>query len=529
MASKPISIFNGKNRRRRPWYKNPKLWRQATMIFFFLFLLHVAYRHLLKGGGPNGEPSIEAYCPFGGLESLYQFITTGGFVRHIEASTMALFGAVLLLTLLFSRGFCGWICPFGSIQEWIGMLGKRLLGRHYNPSGAWDRALRYFKYVVLAVIIALTWWTGTLVFRDYDPFLAFFHLGEGIDEKPWAYGILLAVLIGSLFIERFFCKYACPLGAALAIVGKAGLTKVHRGDDGCKACNLCEKACHAHVPIVAVETVKSAECNHCLDCVAVCPKPNVMDVRASRWRFSQPAYAAMLVVGLFGLIGVSKATHTWRTKPEAVSVRNEAGELEPEAIRGWMTLADISREFEIPLERLYRDARLPARVAATTMIKNIHKDYEIDFEPDMIREVVRAFLAGEPAPDLEAQAKEAAARRAEREAHRKRSGEDSPAEAPGGSAASRRPDYERGGGPGRGRPEAPGEEGERQPPPVRGNMTINEIVLKTGIPRDVLLREAGLPDDIPVRRPLRDWIHDYDVTPRDLRDVVEKHLGKQRR
>ena len=528
MASKPISIFNGRKRRRRPWYKNPKLWRQATMLFFFLFLLHVAYQHLQKGGGPNGEPSIEAYCPFGGLESLYQFITTGGFVRHIEPSTMALFAAVLLLTLLFSRGFCGWICPFGAVQEWIGMLGKKLLGKRYNPSGAWDRSLRYFKYVVLAVIIALTWWTGTLVFRDYDPFLAFFHLGEGIDEKPWAYGILVVVLIGSLFIERFFCKYACPLGAALAIVGKAGLTRVHREDNGCKECNLCEKACHAHVPIVAVETVKSAECNHCLDCVAVCPKPNVMDVRASRWRFSQPAYAAMLVIGLFGLIGVSKATHTWRTKPEAVSVRNEAGELEPEAIRGWMTLADISREFDIPLERLYRDARLPAQVAADTMIKNIHKDYEIDFEPDMIRDVVAAFLEGKPAPDLETNRQEAAARRAEREARRK--GRAAAARTPDTAAAAEsQPHRPRGGGPGKGPSSRPGEEGDRQPPPVRGNMTINEIVLKTGIPRDVLLREAGLPDDVPVRQPLRDWIHDYDVTPRDLRDIVERYLESKGR
>lgn len=100
-----------------------------------LFLLHVAYDHQVKGGGPNGSPSVEAYCPFGGVENLYQFLTTGGFVRHIEPSAMILLAAVLLLTLIFSRGFCGWICPFGSVQEWLGLLGRRIFGKSFNPDG----------------------------------------------------------------------------------------------------------------------------------------------------------------------------------------------------------------------------------------------------------------------------------------------------------------------------------------------------------------------------------------------------------
>ena len=135
MATDSIPVLNGNNGNKKPrrkWYKNPKLWRQGTMLFFFVFLLRVAYHHIKYGGGPNGTPSIEAYCPFGGLESLYQFITTGGYIRRIEPSAMVIFGAVLLLTLLFSRGFCGWVCPFGSIQEWIGMIGKKIFRKRFN-------------------------------------------------------------------------------------------------------------------------------------------------------------------------------------------------------------------------------------------------------------------------------------------------------------------------------------------------------------------------------------------------------------
>jgi len=140
-----------------------------------------------------------------------------------------------------------------------------------DSSSAWGRVLRNLTYVVLAVIIALTWWTGAMIFRD-------------------------------------------------------------------------------------------AECNHCLDCVVDCPKPNVLRVQAAKWRFSYPAYATLLIVGLFGVIGVSKATNAWQTKPEEVSVRNASGEPEAETIRGWMTLNIISREFGIPLEQLYADTQLPAKV-----------------------------------------------------------------------------------------------------------------------------------------------------------------------
>jgi polyferredoxin len=61
---------------------------------------------------------------------------------------MILMVAVLLLTLLFSRGFCGWICPFGSVQEWLGLLGRKIFRKTYNPTGAWDRGLRYRKYAI---------------------------------------------------------------------------------------------------------------------------------------------------------------------------------------------------------------------------------------------------------------------------------------------------------------------------------------------------------------------------------------------
>jgi len=454
------------------WYASPQLIRHGVMLFFFLFLLHVAYDHQVKGGGPKGTPSVEAYCPFGGIESLYQFATTGGFIRRIEPSAMIILGAVLLLTLLFSRGFCGWICPFGSLQEWLGMLGRKIFKKQYNPTGPWERRLRYLKFVILAVIVAFTWHLGTLVFRPYDPFLAFFHLGAGIGEMPFAYAMLAVLLLGSLKYERFFCKYACPLGAVIGILGKVGLTKVVRTDEGCKGCNICQKSCFAHIDFLSTNAIHDAECNHCLDCVVHCPKPNVLALRGAGWSFSHRTYATVLVAGLAGMIAVSQAVGYWRTKPEAVSFTDLAGKPDPDQMRGWMTLADIANGYGIPLEQLYAKAGLPQKVAASTKLNQVAKTYHLDFEPDQMRGVIGAIL-NQPAASTKQ-----------------------------GVVAH-------------GKVKRPADNEE-----VKGFLTLNEISLKTGVPKNWLLKKLNLPANTDARQPVREWMHAQGKSIQDLRDAV---------
>ncbi len=455
------------------WYRSPKVLRHAVMAFFFLFLLHVAYDHQVKGGGPRGTPSVEAYCPFGGLESLYQFLTTGGFIRRIEPSAMIMLGALVLLTLIASRGFCGWVCPFGSVQEWLGLAGRKIFRRKFNPAGVWDRRLRYLKYVILAGITGLTWHMGTLVFRDYDPFLAFFHLGSGMSELPWAYAALGVVLVGSLWIDRFFCKYACPLGAVLGLLGKLGLTKVRREPDGCKGCNICQKKCPAHIDFLSVTTIRDAECNHCMDCVVACPKPNVLTLRGVRWRFSHPAYAAMLVGGLFALVGASQLAGKWQTKPDMVSFKDAAGKLNAENIRGWMTLSEISTGYGVPIDQLYAAAGLPARVPARARLNTVARDYKVQFEPDKVREIVRAHLEGKPAAVVK-------------------------------------------------------QHGGDDEPEVKGFMTLNEISVKTGVPKDYLLKTLNPGGDIDPRQPVREWMHGRGKSIQDLREAVKAYYAARR-
>lgn len=498
-----VQIASVGSNRRRLW---PRFLRHAVMAFFFVFLLHVAYHHLIKGGGPRGAPSVEAYCPFGGLESLYQFLTTGGYIRRIEPSSMILFAALLLLTLLAGRGFCGWVCPFGAVQEWLGLLGRKLFGERYNPTGRWDRVLRNLKYLVLVVVIALTWRTGTLVFRAYDPFLAFFHLGTHWAELRWAYAILILVLLGSLFIERFFCKYGCPLGAVLAILSKATLSSLRRDPVSCKTCKLCAQNCHAHVNLLADVRIKDPECNYCMECVVACPKPNVLSVRGARVAFSHPLYATMLVGGLFLLIGTSKLAGKWETRPTKVTFTDARGNLSAESIRGWMTLEEVSRGYGVPLRQLYAAAGIPERVPPATPLNKVAAEYGVDFSPEKVRALIAAHLAGRPLEASIGQAPREAALQTARPALAGKAGKGASKTAKTGEVA-RHP------------PAASAE--------IRGYMTLNEIELNSGVPKGYLLKELGLPANINTRVPVREWLHDYGKTVADLREAVERYRSRK--
>jgi ferredoxin len=376
---------------RRTWAKEARLWRFGIQALVLFFITWIALGHQWLGGGPKGVPSIEAYCPFGAVEGLYQWIVTGTFMQRVQPSTFVVLAALIGVTILTRKAFCSWICPFGTIQEWIGKAGKKILGKHYNPTGSWDRRLRYLKYGVLALIVATTWTTGSMVFREYDPFLAFFHFGENLADHWIGYAILLTVLIGSLVIERFWCRYLCPLGAVIGIAGKAGGLGVVRNDATCTLCDACDKVCPMKAEPMVQETVTSAECLQCLECVSVCPEPDTLRLRLLGKTVRPAVFAVAVFAVFFGVLGAGRATGLWVTVGQARAT-DLYGKLDPAGIRGYMNVEEISSAYGFPVERLMKKSGLPGRVDPKTPIKKIAGKYELEFDPHVFRDVVAALL-----------------------------------------------------------------------------------------------------------------------------------------
>jgi NapH/MauN family ferredoxin-type protein len=221
--------------------------------------------------------AIDAYCPFGAVESALTLIFTGGYLPRLHLSTFLIFGAVVLTIFLANKGFCSWICPLGSFQEWISKLAKKLKIKQIKVNQTADKYLRLLKYVLLIIIIYYSFKLTTLVFRIYDPFVVLFHFGEGLlydfeAEKLLGYTILGIVILSSLFIERFWCKYACPLGAKLNIISLLSFNRIKRDEKTCTKCSACNRGCPMNIKIMETKKIINPECINCLKCITNCPK-----------------------------------------------------------------------------------------------------------------------------------------------------------------------------------------------------------------------------------------------------------------
>ena len=263
--------------------------RAAVQIAFFVLIALTAVNHSLGETGKSipvlSSASLHALCPFGGVVSLYQYLVNSTFVRKIHESSFILMWIGFGIAVLFGPAFCGWVCPFGSLQEWLGKIGKKIFKKRYNsfiPPGI-DKYLRYLRYIVLGLILYLTAVSGTLIFADYDPYFALFNFWTG--EVAFSALIILGIiLLTSFFIERPFCKYACPYGAVLGVFNFFRVFSIKRAKDTCINCKACDRACPMNIVISDKKKVMDHQCITCLECTSenACPVERTVDLTSSR-------------------------------------------------------------------------------------------------------------------------------------------------------------------------------------------------------------------------------------------------------
>ena len=216
---------------------NLKTTRRLIQLSFLLLVLVGVF---VVGG------NCERWCPFGGVEALYTYVAEGDMLCSLGTANFFILGGVLSMTILLRRAFCGYVCPIGTLSEWIYALGRWLRLPALRTASAVDRVLSLSKYVVLGVILFFTWRAGELLFRGYDPCYALISR-HGADITLWAYVVAGAVVLGSAVMAVPFCRWFCPLAAVLQPFSRFGLTRVKRDVNACTAID-CGPIASASIP-----------------------------------------------------------------------------------------------------------------------------------------------------------------------------------------------------------------------------------------------------------------------------------------
>ena len=262
--------------------------KKIKILSVFRIIVQLAFLCLLPG---------VFILAFDGLKELYLAAIHGSFSLSLFPQFIAAI-AVIPFTILLGRFFCGWMCAFGAFSDFLYTL-PHLFFRHKLriPEKA-DRFLKGIKYLVLVVSVILIWTLGFNGLNALSPWDAFAQLPSVSSAvRLYAAGslVLLAVTVCSVFIERFFCRYLCPLGAAFAILSKLRLVSIGKPNEKCGKCRICTQSCPMAIHLYKSDKSRSGECIGCMKCIQACPRKNVSFSVANE--SINPALAGSMAVG----------------------------------------------------------------------------------------------------------------------------------------------------------------------------------------------------------------------------------------
>lgn len=260
--------------------------KRKLMQLYFALLFNANVKGFVSGNIYQGNtkkmcvPGINCYscpgavgaCPIGSLQGSFS----------AGKSTVFYVGGILLLyCILFGRMICGWLCPFGLIQELLYKIKTPKLKKN-----GFTRILSFFKYIVLVFFVFIV--PITYAFR-HTPLPAFCKyicpagtleggiglLSNKVNESyfsmlgplfTWKFLLLVSICVACVFIFRMFCRFVCPLGALYGLFNRISLFGVKLEKHDCINCGLCVSNCK-----LDIKKVGDAECISCGECINVCP------------------------------------------------------------------------------------------------------------------------------------------------------------------------------------------------------------------------------------------------------------------
>ena len=328
--------------------------KRKLMQLYFALLFNANLKGFVSGNIYQGStkqfcaPGINCYscpgavaaCPLGSLQGSFS----------ADHSTIYYVGGILLLySLMFGRMICGWLCPFGLIQELFYKIKTPKLKK--SPA---TRLLSYFKYAILVFFVFIV--PIMYAFRD-TPLPAFCKyicpagtleggiglLSNAVNASyfsmlgplfTWKFLLLVSIVVGCVFVFRLFCRFICPLGALYGLFNKISFFGIKVEKSKCTDCGLCNAHCK-----VDIKHPGDQECISCGSCVGVCPTKAIQwkgpkiflkaneapkdDETTKKRRFVTRCISAVVMLAVL----VGAIAYYWNDRTAPVAQGNEIGDL----------------------------------------------------------------------------------------------------------------------------------------------------------------------------------------------------------
>jgi polyferredoxin len=271
-------------------------------------------------------PGADGFLPISSLMSFYLFLKTG-IIHQAHPAGVFIFLSIILMSFVFGKSFCSWLCPVGFLSELVGDFGENMIGKIFRRRKKiilpkWiDYPLRSLKYLLLGFLFYSVFFlmtdTALKAFLD-SPYnltadIKMYYFFAEISRTAL---IVIAVLfILSIFIRSFWCRFLCPYGALLGILSIFSPNKVKRNAASCIDCGLCAKVCPSNIKVDKVKTVISDECTACMNCVDICPVDDTLVLTAllpKKKKINKKAVAVGVVAIFMSVTGIGMMTGHWQ-------------------------------------------------------------------------------------------------------------------------------------------------------------------------------------------------------------------------
>lgn len=275
------------------------------------------------GMNVSRPPGVDAFLPIGSLMNLYYFLFTGE-IHSAHPAGLFIFVAIIIVSFVFGKSFCSWICPIGFLSELVGDFGekfiKKLFRRKLILPKFLDYPLRSLKYLLLGFFVYSIFFlmgiSAVKLFLDgsYNKLADVKMYYFFADISRFSLIVIGILFFISIFIRNFWCRYLCPYGALLGLVSLFSPNKIKRNTISCIDCGLCAKICPSLIKVDKVKTVISDECSTCMNCVDICPVADTLQLETiyPKRKINKKFIAVAIVLIYFFVIGIGYITGNWQ-------------------------------------------------------------------------------------------------------------------------------------------------------------------------------------------------------------------------